>query len=144
MPCRAVNRGPDFFVVLNTERKERQSWVVWAEEGKYPNIIIEVLSASTAAIDKGIKKEIYQDTFRTLEYFLYDPFSLELIGYTLVQGKYEIIRANGQGYLESRELGLYLGVVGKVLRFLKADGELVETPAEANRQAELKATQALE
>lgn len=35
-------RGPDFFVVLDTERKLRKSWVVWEEKGKYPNVIIEL------------------------------------------------------------------------------------------------------
>ena len=44
-------RGPDFFVVLDTERRERKSWVVWAEGGKYPNFILEVLSDSTAQVD---------------------------------------------------------------------------------------------
>ena len=29
-------RGPDFFVVLDTERKTRKSWVIWEEDGKYP------------------------------------------------------------------------------------------------------------
>lgn len=29
-------RGPDFFVVLDTEKKDRKSWVVWQEDGKYP------------------------------------------------------------------------------------------------------------
>ncbi|MEB3830852.1 Uma2 family endonuclease, partial [Phormidium sp. CCY1219] len=29
-------RGPDFFVVLDTQRRERKSWVVWEEDGKYP------------------------------------------------------------------------------------------------------------
>jgi Uma2 family endonuclease len=62
-------RGPDFFVVLNTEYKIRDSWVVWEEDGKYPNLIIELLSNSTASIDKGLKKQIYQDIFRTPEYF---------------------------------------------------------------------------
>jgi len=33
-------RGPDFFVVLGVERKPRNSWVVWEEDGKYPNIIV--------------------------------------------------------------------------------------------------------
>jgi Uma2 family endonuclease len=41
-------KGPDFFVVLNTERKERKSWVVWEEDGKYPNFILEVLSDRTS------------------------------------------------------------------------------------------------
>ncbi|MEO0488898.1 MAG: Uma2 family endonuclease, partial [Cyanobacteria bacterium J06659_2] len=56
-------RGPDFFVVLNTERRTRKSWVVWEEDGKYPNVIIEVLSDSTAQSDRETKKQIYQDTF---------------------------------------------------------------------------------
>lgn len=41
-------RGPDFFVVLGTERKPRKSWILWAENGKYPNVIVEILSESTA------------------------------------------------------------------------------------------------
>jgi hypothetical protein len=58
-------RGPDFFVVLGAEKKERKSWVVWQEDGKYPNVIVELLSDSTASVDRGLKKEIYQNTFRT-------------------------------------------------------------------------------
>jgi Uma2 family endonuclease len=53
-------RGPDFFVVLGTDPKPRKSWVVWEENGKYPNLIIEILSDSTAATDRGLKKQIYQ------------------------------------------------------------------------------------
>lgn len=50
-------RGPDFFVVLGTKwNQKRKSWVVWEEEGKYPNVIIEILSYSTAATDRGEKK----------------------------------------------------------------------------------------
>ncbi|MBW4465374.1 MAG: hypothetical protein KME07_08030 [Pegethrix bostrychoides GSE-TBD4-15B] len=29
---------------MNTERRPRKSWMGWEEEGKYPNVIIEVLS----------------------------------------------------------------------------------------------------
>ena len=43
-------RGPDFFVVLGTGRKPRKSWVVWEEEGKYPNVIVEILSPKTAKL----------------------------------------------------------------------------------------------
>ncbi|MDB9516060.1 Uma2 family endonuclease [Roseofilum reptotaenium CS-1145] len=31
------DRGPDFFVAINTEGKPRKSWVVWQEGGKYPD-----------------------------------------------------------------------------------------------------------
>lgn len=82
-------RGPDFFVVLGTERKPRKSWMVWDEEGNYPNVIVEILSKSTANVDKGLKKQLYQDTFRTPDYFCFDPETLEFAGFHLVEGEYQ-------------------------------------------------------
>jgi Uma2 family endonuclease len=69
-------RGPDFFVVRDTERKLRKSWVVWEEDGKYPHVIVEILSESTANTDKEAKKKLYQNTFRTPDYFWFDPYTL--------------------------------------------------------------------
>lgn len=123
-------RGPDFFFVWGVERKERRSWVVWQEEGKYPNVIIEILSDSTAATDKGLKKQIYQDTFRTPEYFWFDPKTLQLKGFELVRGRYEELDANERGWLWSQELELYLGVYEARLRFFSAEGQLVPIPEE--------------
>ncbi len=136
-------RGPDFFVVLNTERKPRNSWVVWEEDGRYPNLIIELLSASTADVDRGVKKQIYQDIFRTPEYIWFDPASLEFQGFQLVDGQYQALEPNAQGWLWSQQLQLFLGLVDGKLRFLTPTGELVATPAEtaANVQAELLTTQ---
>ena len=123
-------RGPDFFLVLGTEYKSRKSWVVWEEEGKYPNLIIEMLSETTAHVDRGEKKDIYQDIFRTPEYFWFDPYSLEFQGFVLHNGKYRDMVPNQQGWLWSEQLELYLGVVGEKLRFLTATGELVPTADE--------------
>ncbi|BAY32114.1 hypothetical protein NIES2107_40000 [Nostoc carneum NIES-2107] len=127
-------RGPDFFVVRETERKPRKSWVLWQEDGKYPNVIIELLSDSTALTDKGLKKQIYQDTFRTPEYFWFDPQNLEFAGFVLVAGKYQAIEANAQGWLWSQQLELYLGIEQEKLRFFTADGQLVPTPEELAEQ----------
>ncbi len=72
-------RGPDFFVVLNVEfNLSRKAWVVWEENGRYPDVIVELLSPSTAAIDKGIKKDLYEQTFHTSDYFIYNPLILTL------------------------------------------------------------------
>jgi Uma2 family endonuclease len=125
-------RGPDFFVVLGTRRNpNRKSWVVWEEEGKYPNVIVEILSESTAKTDREEKKQIYQDTFRTPDYFWFDPYSLEFQGFTLISGKYQPIETNKQGLLWSEQLGLYLGIYENQLRYFTPDGELVPTPEEA-------------
>jgi Uma2 family endonuclease len=142
-------RGPDFFVVLGTERKPRKSWVVWEEDGKYPNVIIELLSDSTAETDRGLKKQIYQDTFRTPEYFWFDPNTLEFRGFALIQGSYQDMQANERGWLWSVQLQLFLGIEDRQLRFLTADGQLVPRPeevaaAEAERAsgAETRASEA--
>jgi Uma2 family endonuclease len=123
-------RGPDFFVVLDTHRKTRKSWVVWEEEGKYPNVILEILSSSTAKVDKEDKKKLYQNIFRTPNYFWFDPESLELVGFDLVKGRYRKIKANKQQRLWSEQLELFLGVHEGVLRFFSPQGELVPTPQE--------------
>ncbi|WP_138498502.1 Uma2 family endonuclease [Nostoc sp. PA-18-2419] len=135
-------RGPDFFVVLGCDRKTRKSWVVWEEDGKYPNLILEILSDSTAKTDRGLKKEIYQDTFRTLDYFWFDPYTLEFAGFHLVDGKYQPLQLNEQGYLWSQQLELYLGIHQGLLRFFTPDGQLVPTPEETAEQAEKRLEQA--
>ncbi|MFN6463202.1 MAG: Uma2 family endonuclease [Nostoc sp. DedVER02] len=132
-------RGPDFFVVLGTERKPRKSWVVWEEDGKYPNLIIEILSDSTSDTDKGLKKQIYQDIFRTPDYFWFDPETLEFSGFHLLDGEYEPLEPNSQGWLWSQQLGLYLGVYQEKLRFFTSDGELISTPQEVAQQEKQRA-----
>jgi Uma2 family endonuclease len=130
-------RGPDFFVVLDTERKTRKSWVVWEEDGKYPNFILEILSESTANTDKELKKKLYQNTFRTPDYFWFDPYTSEFAGFHLVDGKYQPLEANNQRHLWSQQLDLYLGIHQGLLRFFTSSGQLVPTPeeeAESERQ----------
>jgi Uma2 family endonuclease len=126
-------RGPDFFVVKGVNGKPyRDKWVVWMEDGKYPNLIIEFLSPSTARVDRTTKKQLYQDTFRTAEYFLYDPATQQLEGWRLVDQVYEPLQGNDRGWLWSEQLGLWLGQwAGAVdqlqatwLRFYHQDGRL--------------------
>ena len=124
-------RGPDFFVVLGTERKPRPSWVVWQEGGQYPHVIIEILSDSTAETDRGLKKQIYQDIFRTPEYFWFDPNSFEFQGFQLVGGQYQALEANEQGCLWSQQLQLFLGLENGQLRFFTPQGKLVPTAEES-------------
>ena len=135
-------RGPDFFVVLNTERRTRKSWTVWEEDGKYPNVIVEVLSDSTANVDRTTKKQLYQDTFRLPEYFWFDPNTLEFAGFVLVAGTYESISPNPQGHLWSQQLNLFLGVKDNQLRYFTTEGALVPTVEEAAVQAQQQASQA--
>ena len=137
-------RGPDFFLVRNTEKRPRRSWVVWQEDGKYPDVIIELLSESTAKVDRNAKKILYQNRFRTPEYFWFDPEDFELAGFRLIGQEYQAIVANESGRLWSDILELYLGIYEGKLRYFSQDGELVPTPEEAALQAQEQAQQAQE
>jgi Uma2 family endonuclease len=118
-------RGPDVFVVLGTENHPRRSWTVWHEGGKYPNLIIELLSDSTADVDRGEKKIIYQEIWRVPEYFWFDPATEEFAGFRLSAGEYEAIAPNARNWLWSDELGLFLGVHETKLRLFSAGGTLL-------------------
>ncbi|MBW4559822.1 MAG: Uma2 family endonuclease [Mojavia pulchra JT2-VF2] len=131
-------RGPDFFLVKQTQKRPRNSWVVWEEDGKYPNLIIELLSNSTADTDRNLKKTLYQDRFHTPEYFWFSPDTLEFAGFKLVGSEYQEISPNANGWRWSQELGLYLGIDAGKLRYFTTEGNLVPTPEEAALQAQLE------
>ena len=135
-------RGPDCFVVLDVPKGERKSWVCW-EEGKSPDVVIELLSDSTITIDKTEKKQIYETRLRVPEYYWYDPFNPEdRAGFRLDAGHYLDIPRNVQGGLASHKLGLLLvlwdgsfaGVETRWLRWAYPDGTLLLTPAESAQQ----------
>jgi len=135
-------RGPDLFLVKNTERRPRKSWVVWEEDGRYPDLIIELLSESTAAVDRGLKKDLYASRFHASEYFWFSPDTLEFVGHRLVDGSYVEIEPSPQGWRWSQQLSLYLGVVAEQLRYIDAAGEMIPTLDEATEQAQLESQQA--
>lgn len=138
-------RGPDFFAVLDVDgTKERQGWVVWQEEGRYPDVIVELMSPSTSKVDTGKKKNIYGRIFRTPDYFVYDPFKPKsLQGWHLDISKgYQSLVADDRGWLWCESLGFWLGTwSGTIdreeavwLRFYDTEGNLVLLPEEAERQ----------
>jgi Uma2 family endonuclease len=142
-------KGPDFFAVLGVAKRERKSWVVW-EEGKAPDVVIELLSESTAQADKTEKKETYQDRLRVPEYFWYDPFNpQDWAGFILRDGSYEPLSLDAQQRFISERLGLalvrwqgvYKGVEAVWLRWATLEGRLLPTGDELVQQERQRAEQ---
>ncbi|MCS7301241.1 MAG: Uma2 family endonuclease [Fimbriimonadales bacterium] len=143
-------RGPDFFVVTGIDgRKPRDRWVVWLE-GKYPDLIVELLSDTTAHVDCETKKKIYQNTFRTREYFWYDALTGEFVGLELVEGEYRPKTPNERGWFWSEVLGAWLGVHYSTyqrrtlnwLRLFDPQGNLVPTHEEESALVQHEAERA--
>ncbi|MCG9892603.1 MAG: Uma2 family endonuclease [Thermosynechococcaceae cyanobacterium MS004] len=136
-------RGPDFFVVLDVEgTHSRQGWVVWDEGGRYPDVIIELMSPSTAKVDLGFKKQLYDKTFKTQDYFVYNPFDANSLQGWHRNSAYQEITPNERGWLWCETLGLWLGTwTGTIdreteswLRFYDTEGKIVPLPEEAAQQ----------
>ena len=135
-------RGPDVFWVGGVKTRKRKCWIAWEEDGRLPDVIVELLSPSTANKDRKEKKDLYAQVFRTAEYFLYDPETRALEGFRLVDRSYRPIPPDEKGRLWSGQIGVslglwhgfYEGTEDDWVRLYRPDGTLVPTPAEAERQ----------
>ena len=130
---------PDLLVALRAERRpDRRSYRLW--ENPLPDLVIEMLSKSTADADVGSKRDTYEH-LGIREYWLFDPAGFELstplVGYRLRRGRYRRIDANADGRLPSKVLGLELHVRAGELRFRDpATGKDLRTLDEAEDRAQ--------
>ena len=124
-------RGPDVFVVVGAEKKERLSWVLW-EELRLPDVVIELTSPSTRDEDYGKKKDVYERVWKTAVYVIYDPATHQLDAWVLEGGRYVPAKRDARGDVEVAILGLSLGLrelplsptlPAPSLRWIDASGE---------------------
>lgn len=133
-------KGPDVFIAKHADgQRKRLYWAIWDENGSYPDVIFELLSESTEQHDLGFKKQLYEQRFRSPEYFCIAPEVERLLGWRLGEGVYQPITPDERGWLWSKELDLWLGPWQGVYlaeehiwpRFYHPDSSLVLLPDEA-------------
>jgi Uma2 family endonuclease len=131
-------RAPDLTVVTDVEPKERQGWIVWLEDGRYPDLVVEHMSPSTRETDLGKKLRIYGHIWKVREYWAFDLETGEL--HAFAQGPDGLVRreADASGRWRSTVLGVnfyvdpkgYRNMRKPVLRLCDAAGVPVPTGAE--------------
>jgi Uma2 family endonuclease len=136
--------SPDVFVVKGVPKGDRLNYILW-EEGKAPQLVIELTSSSTRHEDVRRKFLLYQDTLKVKEYFLFDPhedyLDPQLQGYRLRGGVYQPVR-EVQGRLPSQVLDLHLEADGPNLRLYDPTiGRRLPTPDQRIVRAEAGARQ---
>ncbi len=140
--------SPDLCVVLNTAPRLRKSWVRWAEGGRLPAFVVELLSERTEARDLGEKKNIYEGWAELQDYVLYDPIDGRLEAWHRVRGQFVPVQADAAGRyrLVSLDLwlvrwdGTYRGFDREWLRLADQNGRLLPTPEElATQESERRA-----
>ncbi|MBI3761263.1 MAG: Uma2 family endonuclease [Chloroflexi bacterium] len=144
--------APDVFVVFGIPNRLRRTYLLW-QEGRAPDVIVELTSESTRQKDRNEKRLLYEE-LGVGEYYLFDPLREYLVpplqGFRLADGYYTALKpashAEGEWEIASERLGLILRTDGSALRlydpkrneYLRTHGE----EAEARRQAEARAAEA--
>ena len=128
---------PDVFVTLNVpSNTKRRTFKLW-EEGKGPDLVVEITSKKTRKEDLHKKFDLYRDVLGVREYFLFDPLEEylkpSLQGFRLTEGCYDPIAWAGAG-LFSEVLGLRLERDEMDLRFFNpATGRRIPTGEELDK-----------
>lgn len=138
--------SPDAFVVFGVPKLPPRDYYLLWEEGKSPDVVIEITSKTTRREDQNTKRSLYRDVLKVPEYFQFDPtedyLKPSLQGHRLVDGEYVPI-APVAGRLPSRALGLHLERDGTQLRlFDPVAGRRLPTPQEHAAAAERAALEA--
>jgi hypothetical protein len=116
--------------------------VIW-EQGRGPDLVVELLSASTAQYDKTLKKTLYARQLHVPEYYWYDPFNPEdFAGFILHGGYYQPLVIDVRGRIHSPTLnldlgrwpGTFRGIEAVWLRWFTPEGAMLPTEAEAAQQ----------
>lgn len=119
--------SPDVFVTRGIPKRRRDYYLVW-EEGKAPDVVIELTSSSTRDEDLKDKFHLYRDVLKVREYILFDPHAEyldpPLQGFRLVKGRYKNIQSI-DGRLPSDVLGLQFEQRNWVLRLYNPGTKLL-------------------
>ena len=121
--------APDVLVVLGIEKRPRNNYLLW-REGKAPDVVFEVTSASTRNEDLG-KKQRLCAMMGVQEYVLFD------LRQEYLDPPLRLLRLAGDSYvpvvgkLFLETIGLELVVVDDQLRLVGPDGKLLPTRREA-------------
>ncbi len=131
--------SPDTYVVFGVPPARQDTFFTWKNGGRVPAVVIEFTSRDTRSEDHNRKKKLYEQRFRTPEYFIFDPRAEyqkpRLRGFRLDGDRYVALELQ-EGRLHSEQLGLELVEGGAVLRFFNSRrGEYLPSTDEMERYA---------
>lgn len=120
--------APDVMVVFGRPKGDRPSYKQWEEGGIPPQVVFEVLSPSNR-LSELVEKFLFYQRFGVEEYYVYDPDTGRLDGWTRREdGTLQPIEQM-DGWVSPR-LGIRFGMQGNDLVLTRPDGLPFVTPEE--------------
>ncbi|MBE9059332.1 Uma2 family endonuclease [Sphaerospermopsis sp. LEGE 08334] len=130
-------QAPDVMVVFGRPKGDRGSYKQWLENNIAPQVVFEILSPGNRTKEMAQKMLFYQ-RYGVEEYYVYDPDTIELVGYLKNQEWLEEIEEINNWV--SPRLGIRFELtadnLGDELKIYYPDGRKFLTSIELNQQME--------
>ena len=85
-----IRQAPDTMVAFGRPKGDRGSYMQWKEANIPPQVVFEVLSPGNRTGEMKKKFEFYQK-YGVQEYYVYDPYDIELIGWQRAGQRLQIV-----------------------------------------------------
>jgi Uma2 family endonuclease len=132
--------APDAMIVFGRPKADRRSYLQWQENNIAPQVVFEILSHSNTQKEMAKKLEFYRK-YGVEEYYLIDPYKVELCGWLRRDQDLTVID-NIENWV-SPQLKIRFELTAAQLEIYYPDGKRFLTPVELAQKAE-EAEQQLE
>ena len=129
-----IRVAPDAMVVFGRPKGDRGSYQQWVEENVTPQVVFEILSPGNTVLEMNRKLLFYQH-YGVLEYYLYDPESINLGGFIRTNESTLKEISEMQGWV-SPQLGIRFELAESDLVLYRPDGRRFLTSVELDQRAE--------
>jgi Uma2 family endonuclease len=129
-----IRVAPDAMVVFGRPKGDRGSYQQWLEENVTPQVVFEILSPGNTVLEMNRKLLFYQ-YYGVLEYYLYDPDSINLGGFIRTNESMLEEIPEMQGWV-SPQLGIRFELAESDLVLYRPDGRRFLTSVELDQRAE--------
>lgn len=125
-----IRQAPDVMVVMGRPKGERGSYKQWEEENIVPQVVFEILSPGNRLAEMFKKLKFYEQ-YGVEEYYVYDPYDPELIGWIRSEDGLDVIsEMNGW---KSPQLGICFETGDSGMKIYKPNGEAFLSFVELNQ-----------
>ena len=115
-----TRQAPDTMVVFGRPKSDRGSYKQWEENNIPPQVVFEILSPGNRLQEMAKKLKFYE-RYGVEEYYIYDPDSVDLIGWLRSGNELDVIEEMN-GWISPR-LGIKFQITSDNLEIFSPSGE---------------------
>jgi Uma2 family endonuclease len=128
-----IRVAPDVLVAFGRPKGDRGSYRQWQEDNIAPQVVFEILSPGNTLKEMS-RKLLFYNRYDVEEYYIYNPDSNELMGFT--RADEELISIENMDHWHSPRLGIRFELTASTLNIYDHQGNLFLSPLELRKSLE--------